>query len=55
MRVCCVVCNIRQVSNSAVTQAEYDKALAKAQRGHSKFITKGDVQQAQERLQHARK
>ncbi|WIA39359.1 hypothetical protein OEZ86_005468 [Tetradesmus obliquus] len=42
------------VSNSAVTQAEYDKALAKAQRGHSKFITKGDVQQAQERLQHAR-
>jgi hypothetical protein len=44
-----------QVSNSELTQLEYDKALAKAQRGHSKFITKGDVQQAQERLQHARK
>jgi hypothetical protein len=46
---------LSQVSNSEVTQLEYDKALAKAQRGHSKFITKGDVQQAQERLQHARK
>lgn len=46
---------LMQVSNSPVAQVEYEKALAKAQRGHSKFITKGDVQQALERLRHARK
>ncbi|KAF8064520.1 KIN4A [Scenedesmus sp. PABB004] len=42
------------VSNSAVTEAEYEKALARASRGRGRFITKGDVAAAQERLQHAR-
>eukprot|EP00879_Flechtneria_rotunda_P020529 GHRR01021600.1.p1 GENE.GHRR01021600.1~~GHRR01021600.1.p1 ORF type:complete len:318 (+),score=144.59 GHRR01021600.1:596-1549(+) len=42
------------VSNSEVTQDEYGKAVAKSQRKGAKFTTKGDVQQAKERLEHAR-
>lgn len=44
-----------QVSNSPITEQEYNKALAKAEAAHTKFITKGDVEQAKERLQHARR
>jgi hypothetical protein len=42
-----------QVSNSEITEAEYDKAKARAQRS-GKFVTKGDMQAARERLQPAR-
>jgi histone H3/H4 len=42
-----------QVSNSPITLAEYNKAKERAQRAGGKFITKGDVQQALEKLQHA--
>jgi histone H3/H4 len=42
-----------QVSNSLITAAEYAKAKDRALRAGAKFITKGDVQQALEKLQHA--
>eukprot|EP00878_Enallax_costatus_P014289 GHUV01014947.1.p1 GENE.GHUV01014947.1~~GHUV01014947.1.p1 ORF type:complete len:475 (+),score=186.52 GHUV01014947.1:340-1764(+) len=42
------------VSNSAISEQEYSKALTKAEAAHVKFITKGDVEQAKERLKHAR-
>ena len=44
-----------QVSNSPITKEEYEKAKAKAAKAGAKFITKGDVQQALEKLQHARR
>lgn len=43
-----------QVSNQEVSEEEYARTLAKAQRNNSRFVTKGDVQLARERLQHAR-
>jgi hypothetical protein len=42
-----------QVSNSELTEGEYDKARVRGARG-GKVITKGDVAAAAERLQHAR-
>lgn len=44
-----------QVSNSPITPEEYERAKAKAARAGAKFITKGDVQQALEKLQHAQR
>jgi hypothetical protein len=44
-----------QVSNSSITQEEYNKAKERAARSGAKFITKGDVQQALDKLQHARR
>jgi histone H3/H4 len=44
-----------QVSNSLITPQEYEKAKTRAARTGAKFITKGDVQQALEKLQHARR
>jgi len=44
-----------QVSNSLITPEEYDKAKKRAHKAGAKFITKGDVQQALDKLQHARR
>jgi histone H3/H4 len=44
---------VQQVSNGLITQDEYDRAKKRADRAGAKFITKGDVQQALEKLQHA--
>jgi histone H3/H4 len=50
-----VCISLLQVSNSLITEEEYNKAKEKASRAGAKFITRGDVQQALDKLQHARR